>query len=100
VKKKQALPIYGNVLIYHDEAQTRQCQLFLERLAQVSKHQPDSKKFIPFYPTFTRTWRKHFSHLKITKEYCLGCCDVCEKLSEKIKKSHGQKRDRYLTQKA
>jgi hypothetical protein len=33
VKKKQALPIHGNALIYHDEAQTRQCQLFLERLA-------------------------------------------------------------------
>jgi hypothetical protein len=127
VKKKQALPIHGNALIYHDEAQTRQCQLFLERLAQVSEHQPDSEEIhlverttkiamheamvaelglvedpedIPSYPTFTRTWRKHFPHLKIPKECRLGRCDVCEELSEKIKKSRGQKRDRYLTQKA
>jgi hypothetical protein len=36
VKKKQALSIYDNALIYHDETQTRQYQLFLERLAQIS----------------------------------------------------------------
>jgi hypothetical protein len=42
VKKKQALPIHA--LIYHDEAQTHQCQLFLEQLAQVSEHQPDSEE--------------------------------------------------------
>jgi hypothetical protein len=83
VKKKQALLIHGNMLIYHDEAQTHQCQLFLEQLAQVSEHQPDSEEIhlverttkiamheamvaelglvedledILSYPTFTRTW--------------------------------------------
>jgi hypothetical protein len=44
IREKQALLIHSNALIYHEKAQTQQCQLFLEWLAQVSKHQPDSKE--------------------------------------------------------
>jgi hypothetical protein len=122
IRNDRDYPIHANALLDKDDAKTRQCQLYLHRLEHVSEHQPDSEEVhlierttktivfeafqaelaplelpedIASYPTFTRTWKKHFPHLKIPRECRLGRCDVCEDLSEKIKTSKGQRRERF-----
>jgi hypothetical protein len=36
------VPLYRNNFMYHDDPKTRVCALYLELLAKVSEHQPDS----------------------------------------------------------
>lgn len=126
IRERRDYPTHGNALLFQDNPAARLCSIYLQRLADVSEQQPDTEEIhlverttkisvyegmvaelspledpddIPSYPTFTRTWRQKFPHLKIPKECRLGRCDDCDDLSEKIKTSRGQRRQRYQQEK-
>jgi hypothetical protein len=108
------VPLHGNNFMDHDDPKTRVCVLYLELLAKVSEHQPDSDeihlieqtKKIEFYydmlevwktthqlselpslDLFYQVWQSQFPHLKNPKNCCLGQCDVCADLQVKLTKA-------------